>query len=121
MNISELFTVDLHEKPQKLKLADLEGKDMGQHLMLIGVDSDSFADNAVQANRDVLALDEMEAPALEKIKGCYFLACTIKSWSFDDECTQENARNLMLKNKSVRKQVEVFADDLSNWAAKQKK
>lgn len=119
MNISELFTLDLHEKPKKLKLKDREGKEIGQHLMIVGLDSATFAKNAGAVNSDLLGIKAGDN--IEIIKHAYFLAASISDWSFDDEFTQENARELIFKNKTIRSELNKFVEDYSNWGEARKK
>lgn len=119
MNISELFTLDLHEKPKKLKIKDREGKDIGQHLMVVGLDSATFAKNAGTVNSDLLSIKTDDNS--DAMKHAYFLAASISGWSFDDECTQANARELIFKNKTIRTQLNSFIEDYSNWGESKKK
>lgn len=92
--MSEFFTRDTANEGIKFPLYTPKGKKSDQFLIVRGIDSDAFraASSASQRDAAVIAQieneDERKSALLESQRK--LIATLVASWSFDEECTQEN-------------------------------
>ena len=118
--MKEFFTKEANSTPQKLPLKLKSGEATEHYLMLIGTESDCFRSAQSKALRDGAIkatageYDEKTAKDLD----LNLVASLIDSWSFDEECSQENKVKFLDNAPYIRDAINVFSSDQDNFLKK---
>ena len=103
MKIEQLFTRERSNKPERVEIGS-------EWIEVLGTDSDAFRKAKLEAQRKVvtkeLSIDNYVA---------WLCAHLIVGWSFEDECSFDNAFELMKESPSLCEQVDKIASKRSNF------
>lgn len=144
MNIDDFFTVPACNKAQRLPLYDVEGKDSGQWIDVLGVDSDSYQKASEGFDQRLLEIDYLvsmaKAKAMESDDLDYassqlaelskkrtaliterryaLLAALIAGWSMDTDCNEKEKQRLLRNAPMIREEIDRFAGNRHNFLKK---
>lgn len=98
MSMESFYTRSSANAGIELPLYTPDGKKSEHHLRIVGIDSDLFREKELEEKRRALneiramkdPKDEKEKDRLEQESTRRLLASMIISWSFPEECTEEN-------------------------------
>ena len=118
--MQEFFTKEANSTPQKLPLKLKSGEATEHYIMLIGTESDAFRlaqskalrEGAIKATAG--EYDDKTAKELD----LNLVASLIDSWSFDEECTQENKVNFLDNAPYIRDAINSFSAEQDNFLKK---
>ena len=111
--MKEFYTAKAHSKPKKLPLSLPNGHKTDHYFMILGLQSESVreAKNRVQK--------EMLMNGMTKDQGFFiWIASMIESWSFDEDCSEENKIKFLKEAPQVADSVDIFSSNHANFAKK---
>jgi len=106
----QLFTRETANKGRKMPLKSIRGDDLGEWLMVLGSESDVFANIKADYMRDRIVNDDADRSIS--------LAPMITGWSFDEECNRENVNELFNNAPYISDAVDVFSRNEANTLKK---
>ena len=106
--------------PRKLELFIPGEKKAAATLMILGSQSDAFREKshdslraaALHAKKGEMNFEYLQMAEVDQV------SALIDSWTFDDECTEENKKKFLTNAPAIRNQINVFAADDGNFLAK---
>jgi len=124
-NIKDFFTKPAAEAGCKLPVKAPDGSDTGDWVEIVGTESDQFRQAKIVAEREAFAETVRfkaserggENPCKHDSDGVLrdintrLIASTIVSWSFDDDCTDDNKIALLDNAEYIRDLVNTSAAD----------
>lgn len=116
MNISEFHTTS-HSTAKKMPLFTIDGKKTTEFIMILGMDSPQVRAAKAECYRIILAAEDKEAARMEGANK--WKAAMIDSWSFPEECTEDEKIDLLTKAPFIGDAIDIFSATFGNF--KQKK
>ncbi len=118
--MQEFFTKEANSTPQKLPLKLKTGEPTEHYLMLVGVESDVFRIAQSKALREgaIRATAGEYDDKTAKDLDLNLVASLIDSWSFEQDCTQENKVKFLDNAPYVRDAVNSFSAEQDNFLKK---
>lgn len=113
-NIKNFFTLPKANAGVILDLPGPDGNPTGITLTVLGTDGDVFRRARVvrsRANVDIIALPEEEQPAAATEADIALLSELIIGWTFEEEFTPENVRELLRQAPGIRALVDTTAGE----------
>lgn len=122
-SIKQLHTRAACNAGATLQVLGPDGKETGETMQVLGVDSDAFRRANRKASRDLLQwLDEHEGrdkhPDYVEFtdrQKAELQATLITGWSYEDECNDASKVELLLEAPYVAAQVDAFAGKRANF------
>lgn len=108
-SMSDYFIKDKAEEGQRVDLHLPTGEKTDDYLVIRSIHSDAFIDAMNKAKQDLLVARINEEDA--EIDNDKVLASLIKSWSFDEELTINNATKFLNQAPQVAEQINKLAVD----------
>lgn len=111
--IEQFYTREKANKGVKVDLYLPSGGPTDHYLIVRGIDSDHFKAANAAAKKEVAKLtvkqdSTEEVQRLSEIR-INIISSLIAGWSFDDECTPENVKNMLHKAPQIADKVDQFA------------
>jgi len=116
MAITDLYTVEKHEKGSECQIKDENGELIDLFITVVGLDSKAFRSGFIEGRRDMLTNDDpLDSEALT-------LAKSSISWRGEIidslEFSEESIKNLYLNAPYIANQINLFIGDRANFTEK---
>ena len=106
------FTRARANRGVKLPLLTPEGKDEGDWLWVLGIDSDAFREAKAELNRRIVGVaslkDEAEKKRATKEEEYRLIAALVTGWSFEDPYTPEAMMELLTEAPQIARTIDDF-------------
>lgn len=115
--MKEFYTRESHNKGSKLELYLPNGNKSEHYLSVVGAQSDAFRKSKAQVLRD--AAESINIGEFNQDESqAKMLASAIESWSFKEECTDENKINFLINAPYIMEALDRFIIDSDNFTKK---
>lgn len=111
--MEEFFTRKVANEGRKMMLELPDGTPTEQYLLVLGIDSDTFRQASVVAERRTLEAqiikDADQRAVEESAVAREFVASLVTGWSFEQECTLDNVVKFFKEAPQIQTKVDRFA------------
>lgn len=113
MSMEQFFTRDKANEGKKLSLLMPDGSKSGEWIKIRSLDSDAYQKAILKRQRLALKLadldDEDALDDLSQKAGIDVLVSLVADWSFEEPCSEENVRKLLLNAPQIKDAIDVAA------------
>lgn len=118
--MKQFYTKEAHSTPQKLPLYLPNGEASEDYLMLLGAESSEFRKAKAQGMRKAM-LEAKDGELTQDNQDSLrvdMLISVIDSWSFDEECNDDNKRELLINAPYLCDSIDSFCANSDNFVKK---
>ena len=115
VDVTELFTADIHEKGAEMQVMDPYGTPLDMYITLAGIDSKTSRDAIARTKRAIVKGEDREQAEAEGVAGFTLgwrgFMHDGQEWTF----TKERAVQLYTQAPYIREQADIFATNRANF------